>query len=109
MPTAPSATCRAASSAAGSFMASSSPTNTYDLDAAWRIVADFSAPTVAMVKHGNPVGLACGNDLPETDRRALAVDPQTAFGGAVSLNRIVDEATAREISEVFFEDLIAPD
>ena len=43
--------------------------NTYDLDAAWRIVADFSAPTVAIVKHGNPVGLACGDNLAETYRR----------------------------------------
>jgi len=83
--------------------------NTYDLDAAWRIVADFSAPTVALVKHGNPCGLACGDDLAETYRRALAADPQSAFGGAVAINRTLDEATAREIAEVFFEDLIAPD
>lgn len=83
--------------------------NTYDLDAAWRIVADFSAPTVAIVKHGNPVGLACGDDLAETYRRAVAGDPQTAFGGAISFNRTVNEAAAREIAEVFFEDLIAPD
>ena len=83
--------------------------NTYDLDAAWRIVADFSAPTVAIVKHGNPCGLACGDDLAETYRRALAGDPQSAFGGAISINRVVDEPTAREIAEVFFEDIIAPD
>ena len=83
--------------------------NTYDLDAAWRIVADFSAPTVAIVKHGDPCGLACGDDLAETYRRALAADPQSAFGGAVSVNRTVDEALAREIAEVFFEDLIAPE
>jgi phosphoribosylaminoimidazolecarboxamide formyltransferase/IMP cyclohydrolase len=83
--------------------------NTYDLDAAWRIVADFSAPTVAIVKHGNPVGLACGDDLAETYRRAVAGDPQTAFGGAISFNRTVTEAAARELAEVFFEDLIAPD
>ena len=83
--------------------------NTYDLDAAWRIVADFSAPTVAIVKHGNPCGLACGDDLPETYRRALAGDPQSAFGGAIGINRTVDEATAREIAEVFFEDIIAPE
>jgi phosphoribosylaminoimidazolecarboxamide formyltransferase/IMP cyclohydrolase len=83
--------------------------NTYDLDAAWRIVADFSAPTVAIVKHGNPCGLACGDDLAETYRRAVAGDPQTAFGGAISVNRTVDEAAAREIAEVFFEDIIAPD
>jgi phosphoribosylaminoimidazolecarboxamide formyltransferase / IMP cyclohydrolase len=83
--------------------------NTYDLDAAWRIVADFSAPTVAIVKHGNPCGLACGDDLAETYRHALAGDPQSAFGGAIGLNRAVDVETAREIAEVFFEDIIAPD
>jgi phosphoribosylaminoimidazolecarboxamide formyltransferase / IMP cyclohydrolase len=83
--------------------------NTFDLDAAWRIVADFSAPTVAIVKHGNPCGLACGDDLAETYRRALAGDPQSAFGGAIGINRTVDEATAREIAEVFFEDIIAPE
>ncbi|MFN8524128.1 MAG: bifunctional phosphoribosylaminoimidazolecarboxamide formyltransferase/IMP cyclohydrolase [Chloroflexota bacterium] len=83
--------------------------NTYDLDAAWRIVADFSAPTVAIIKHGNPCGLACGDDLADTYRRALAGDPQSAFGGAVAINRVIDEATAREISQVFFEDLVAPD
>ena len=83
--------------------------NTYDLDAAWRIVADFSPPTVAIVKHGNPCGLACGDDLADTYRRALSADPQSAFGGAVGINRPVDEETAREIADVFFEDLIAPD
>ena len=60
--------------------------NTYDLDAAWRIVADFSAPTVAIVKHGNPCGLSYGDDLAETYRRALSADPQSAFGGAIGIN-----------------------
>jgi phosphoribosylaminoimidazolecarboxamide formyltransferase/IMP cyclohydrolase len=83
--------------------------NTYDLDAAWRVVADFSASTVCIIKHGNPCGLACGDDLAETFRRALAGDPQSAFGGAVATNRTVDEAMARKIADVFFEDLIAPD
>ena len=55
------------------------------------------------------MGLACGDDLAETYRRAVAGDPQTAFGGAISFNRTVTEAAAREIAEVFFEDLIAPD
>ncbi len=82
--------------------------NTYDLDAAWRIVSDFAAPTVAIVKHGNPCGLAAGDDLAETYRRALACDPQSAFGGAVGTNREVDAALAEEIAKVFFEDLIAP-
>ena len=82
--------------------------NTYDLDAAWRVVTDFVAPTVAIIKHGNPCGLATGEELAETYRRALACDPQSAFGGAVGVNREVDRALAEEIAQVFFEDLIAP-
>jgi phosphoribosylaminoimidazolecarboxamide formyltransferase / IMP cyclohydrolase len=82
--------------------------NTYDLDAAWRTVSDFAAPTVAIIKHGNPCGLATGDDLAETYRRALACDPQSAFGGAVAVNRQVDVPLAEEIAQVFFEDLIAP-
>lgn len=83
--------------------------NTLDVDAAWGVVADFQAPTAAIIKHGNPCGLACDTDLAEAFRRALECDPQSAFGGAVGLNREVDLATAQEIAPVFFEDLIAPD
>lgn len=82
--------------------------NSFDLDAAWSIVTDFTAPAVTIVKHGNPCGLACAGTVSEAFRRALATDPKSAFGGAVGVNRIVDEATAQEISQVFFEDLIAP-
>jgi phosphoribosylaminoimidazolecarboxamide formyltransferase/IMP cyclohydrolase len=82
--------------------------NTYDLDALWQIVTDFTAPTVAIVKHGNPCGLAAGDNLAEAYRRALACDPQAAFGGAVGTNRVVDAELAAEIAKVFFEDLIAP-
>jgi phosphoribosylaminoimidazolecarboxamide formyltransferase/IMP cyclohydrolase len=83
--------------------------NSYDLDAAWTIVTDFQAPAVAIVKHGNPCGLACAGTVTEAFRRALATDPKSAFGGAIGVNRVVDEATAQEIAQVFFEDLIAPD
>ncbi|MBI4494708.1 MAG: bifunctional phosphoribosylaminoimidazolecarboxamide formyltransferase/IMP cyclohydrolase [Chloroflexi bacterium] len=82
--------------------------NTFDLDVAWAIVSDFSAPCVAIVKHGNPCGLSCGDDVAEAYRRALATDPQSAFGGAIGVNRTVDQPTALEIQEVFFEDIIAP-
>lgn len=83
--------------------------NTYDLDSAWNVVNDFDAPCVAIVKHGNPCGLSCADELVDAFRHALATDPQSAFGGAVALNRTVDEATALEIKDVFFEDIIAPD
>ncbi len=83
--------------------------NTYDLDAAWNVVRDFTAPTVAIIKHGNPCGLSCNDSLTEAFRRALATRPPVGFGGAIALNRTVDRATAEAISDVFFEDIIAPD
>lgn len=82
--------------------------NSYDLDSAWAIVTDFQAPALAIVKHGNPCGLACAGTVTEAFRRALSTDPKSAFGGAIGVNRVVDEATALEIAQVFFEDLIAP-
>ena len=82
--------------------------NTFDLDMAWGMVRDFSAPTIAVVNHGNPCGLACDANLAEAFRRALECDPQAAFGGAVAFNRPIDRAAAEEIAPVFFEDIIAP-
>ncbi len=82
--------------------------NSFDLDAAWSAAIDFAVPAVAIVKHGNPCGLACANSIVEAFRRALATDPKSAYGGAVGINRVVDEPTAQEIAQVFFEDLIAP-
>jgi phosphoribosylaminoimidazolecarboxamide formyltransferase/IMP cyclohydrolase len=83
--------------------------NSYDLDAAWNVVNDFQAPCVAIVKHGNPCGLACADNLLDAYRRALATDPQSAFGGAIAVNRTVEGAAAEAIKDVFFEDIIAPD
>ena len=82
--------------------------NLLDVDAAMGCVRDFGAITVAVVKHGNPCGLACAEELPEAFRKALAGDPLSAFGGAVGLNRVVDDFTARLIGEQHFDDIIAP-
>ncbi|MDA8218770.1 MAG: bifunctional phosphoribosylaminoimidazolecarboxamide formyltransferase/IMP cyclohydrolase [Dehalococcoidales bacterium] len=82
--------------------------NVLDLDAAWACVRDFAATAVAVIKHSNPCGLASGDDLLETYRRAHAGDPVSAFGGVIGLNREVDAATANEIVQTFYEDIIAP-
>ena len=79
-----------------------------DLDAAWRIAADFAAPTAVVVRHTDPVGIASDHDLAGALRRALETDPAAAFGSTVAVNRPVDEATARAIAEGTFEGLIAP-
>lgn len=82
--------------------------NTLDLDSAWACVREFSSTAVAIIKHTNPCGLAAGEGLLETYRRAHAADPQSAFGGAIGLNRVVDAETASEIVQTFYEDIIAP-
>ncbi len=83
--------------------------NTYDADLAWQAVSDFASNAVAIVKHGNLCGLSLGDSVADAFRKALATDPQTAFGSAVAANGVVDDEAAREIAGVFFEDLVAPD
>ena len=83
--------------------------NTFDADLAWQAVSDFTSTCVAIVKHGNLCGLSLGDSVADAFRKALATDPQTAFGSAVAANRVLDDEAAREIASVFFEDLVAPD
>jgi len=82
--------------------------NILDLDAALGIVSDFSAPTVAVIKHNNPCGLASHPNLAEAYRRALAGDPVAAFGGIVASNRNIDLAAAKEIDKTHYDAIIAP-
>ena len=82
--------------------------NILDVDAALNCVRDFAAVAVAVIKHGNPCGLACADELPEAYRKAHAGDPMSAFGGAVGLNRVVDGFTAQLIGESHYDDVIAP-
>jgi phosphoribosylaminoimidazolecarboxamide formyltransferase / IMP cyclohydrolase len=82
--------------------------NLNDTDAAFELVAEFAEPAIAIIKHANPCGVALGNSLAEAHAKALACDPVSAFGGIVAANRALDEATARQIVEVFTEVVIAP-
>jgi phosphoribosylaminoimidazolecarboxamide formyltransferase/IMP cyclohydrolase len=82
--------------------------NLLDADAAWRAIAGFDGPTVAIVKHTIPCGFAIRDLLADAFDAALAGDPVSAFGGIVALNRVVDGDTARRLSRVFFEVVIAP-
>ncbi|MDO8689474.1 MAG: bifunctional phosphoribosylaminoimidazolecarboxamide formyltransferase/IMP cyclohydrolase [Dehalococcoidia bacterium] len=82
--------------------------NIADLDAAINIASDYSAPTVTIIKHGNPCGLACASDLAEAYRHAFDGDPVSAFGGVIGLNREVDLATANEILSSHYDAVVAP-
>jgi phosphoribosylaminoimidazolecarboxamide formyltransferase / IMP cyclohydrolase len=68
--------------------------NVLDADAAWRTAIDFPDPTVVVVKHLNPCGLASHEDLKVAYERALSGDPLSAFGGIVACNRPVDAGLA---------------
>ena len=83
--------------------------NILDADAALTVVRDFTAPTVAIIKHTNPCGLASHSDLTIAYERALEGDPLSAYGGIVAINRVVDEKVAALIVTTFFEVVIAPD
>ena len=82
--------------------------NLLDLDAAYRIARDYTSPTVAIVKHTDPVGLASHDELVEAYRHALETDPVASFGGIVGVNRELDGSTAREIAANSYEAVIAP-
>lgn len=82
--------------------------NLLDLNSAWSLVQEFSAPAAVIIKHTNPCGAAQGKDLTEAYQRALEADPVSAFGGIVALNRPVDEKTASLLSEIFLEVVAAP-
>jgi phosphoribosylaminoimidazolecarboxamide formyltransferase / IMP cyclohydrolase len=82
--------------------------NLVDLDAAWSLASEFSAPAVAIIKHNNPCGAAENSSLAEAYRQALACDPVSAFGGVIALNRAVDADTAAELEKLFVECIAAP-
>ena len=83
--------------------------NLNDTDAAYECVAEFDAPTVVIVKHANPCGVASAGSLAVAWDAALRCDPVSAFGGIVAVNRTLDAAAAEKIAAIFTEVIIAPD
>ena len=82
--------------------------NLNDTDAAFELVAEFAAPTIAIIKHANPCGVASSADLTTAYERALACDPVSAFGGIIAANRPLDGKTAELIGKLFSEVIVAP-
>jgi phosphoribosylaminoimidazolecarboxamide formyltransferase / IMP cyclohydrolase len=82
--------------------------NINDTDAAYECAAEFPGPTVVIVKHANPCGVASAENLTAAWELALRCDPISAFGGVVALNRTLDAATAERIAAIFTEAIIAP-
>jgi phosphoribosylaminoimidazolecarboxamide formyltransferase/IMP cyclohydrolase len=82
--------------------------NLLDLDSGRRLLREFELPAAAIVKHNNPCGCAVGETLDQAYEKALACDPESAFGGVVVLNRSVDKQLAHKLNENFVELLFAP-
>lgn len=83
--------------------------NLLDFDSAVNTLVGFAKPTVAVLKHTNPCGLASRDSLAEAYELALSGDPVAAFGGVVACNRLVDLTTAQEIDKTHYDAIIAPD
>lgn len=83
--------------------------NLNDTDAAFELVAEFEEPTVAIIKHANPCGVATAKTALTAYKQAFACDPVSAFGGIIALNCTLDGETAAEITKRFVEVIIAPD
>ncbi|HEX3941037.1 MAG TPA: bifunctional phosphoribosylaminoimidazolecarboxamide formyltransferase/IMP cyclohydrolase [Acidobacteriaceae bacterium] len=82
--------------------------NLVDLDACWELVQEFDQPAVAIIKHTNPCGAAVADTIAEAYRKALATDPESAYGSVIGINREVDEEAAGEIAQLFVEAIAAP-
>src|SRR5438445_797115 len=82
--------------------------NILDISAATSLIAEFSQPTVAILKHTNPCGVGSDVDLCKAWEKAFATDKQAPFGGIIVCNRSIDEPFAKAISEIFSEVIIAP-
>ena len=84
-------------------------TNLLDLDAAARLALEFTEPAAVVIKHTNPCGVATAGTLREAYVTAREVDPLSAFGGIVGLNRPLDVETAQEITSTFIEAVVVPE
>jgi phosphoribosylaminoimidazolecarboxamide formyltransferase / IMP cyclohydrolase len=83
--------------------------NLADTDAAFECVAEFDKPTVAIIKHANPCGVASAATLAEAWDLAFRCDPISPYGGIVAVNRTLDDAAAKKIAAILTEVIVAPD
>lgn len=83
--------------------------NIIDITAAAELISEFEKPTLAILKHTNPCGVASCDNLVEAWNQAFETDKQAPFGGIIVINRKMEEDLAEIISHIFSEVIIAPD
>ena len=82
--------------------------NILDISSSAYLIGEFERPTVAILKHTNPCGVASADDLETAWDRAFATDKQAPFGGIIVVNNTLDIGLAEKIAEIFCEVIIAP-
>ncbi len=82
--------------------------NILDITSATYLIGEFQRPTVAILKHTNPCGVASADTLEAAWEKAFATDRQAPFGGIIVVNRTLEAPLARTIAEIFTEVIIAP-
>ena len=82
--------------------------NYLDVNAGVALLREFEETAAVIVKHNNPCGVAIGADLLDAYITAREVDPVSAYGSVVCLNREIDKKMAEEIAATFVEVLVAP-
>ena len=82
--------------------------NILDITSATYLIGEFEKPTLAILKHTNPCGVACADDLDTAWEKAYSTDRQAPFGGVIVVNRTMEAGLAAKIADIFTEVIIAP-
>uniref|UniRef100_UPI0005BD7702 bifunctional phosphoribosylaminoimidazolecarboxamide formyltransferase/IMP cyclohydrolase n=1 Tax=Geminisphaera colitermitum TaxID=1148786 RepID=UPI0005BD7702 len=82
--------------------------NILDITSATYLIGEFEKPTVAILKHTNPCGVASADTLLDAWHAAFETDKQAPFGGIIVVNRTLDTDVAEQIKDIFTEVIIAP-
>lgn len=82
--------------------------NIIDITAATYLIGEFEKPTVGILKHTNPCGVASELNLVTAWEQAFETDKQAPFGGIIVMNQTLDADLAGIISKIFCEVIIAP-
>ena len=82
--------------------------NILDISSSAYLIGEFERPTVAILKHTNPCGVASADNLVDAWERAFETDRQAPFGGIIVVNNTLDIDLAEKIGEIFCEVIIAP-
>lgn len=83
--------------------------NIQDANSALMILKEFNIPCAVAVKHMNPCGIGCDQDLYTAWKKTYEADPVSIFGGIVAINQRLTKEVAKDLASLFLEVIIAPD